>query len=71
MRRIMKKVLDIFISLAALIILSPLMLVTAVMIKAFMGYPFVFKQMRPGLHGKPFYMYKFRTMTIGHCWPLR
>ena len=63
MRRIMKRVLDIFISLAALIILSPLMLVTAVMIKAFMGSPFIFKQMRPGLKGKPFYMYKFRTMT--------
>jgi sugar transferase EpsL len=39
------------------------MLVTAILVRYKLGYPVIFKQQRPGLHGKPFYLYKFRTMT--------
>ena len=46
-----------------LVIFSPILMVLAILIRIRMGRPVMFKQMRPGLHGKPFYMYKFRTMT--------
>jgi sugar transferase EpsL len=46
-----------------LIILSPFLVITAIAVWARLGGPVLFKQMRPGLNGKPFYMYKFRTMT--------
>jgi len=49
-------------ALFAIIILSPLMLVTAAIIRVTMGAPVIFKQQRPGLHGKIFTMYKFRSM---------
>jgi sugar transferase EpsL len=39
------------------------MLVTAILVRYKLGSPVLFKQQRPGLHGKPFYLYKFRTMT--------
>ena len=49
-------------ALFGIIILSPLLLFTAAMIKLTMGSPVIFKQQRPGLHGKIFTMYKFRSM---------
>lgn len=39
------------------------MLATAILVRYKLGSPILFKQQRPGLHGKPFYLYKFRTMT--------
>lgn len=39
------------------------MIITAIIIRLKLGSPIIFKQKRPGLHGKPFYVYKFRTMT--------
>ena len=60
---ILKRTLDLLVSLIALIILAPVMLVIAVLIRVKLGSPVLFKQVRPGLHGKPFTMYKFRTMT--------
>ena len=60
---ILKRFLDILLAFAALVILSPLMLLLAIWIRVTMGTPVLFKQTRPGLHGKPFTMYKFRTMT--------
>ena len=45
-----------------LVLLSPVALVVAVAIRLTMGSPVIFRQVRPGLHGKPFVMYKFRTM---------
>lgn len=39
------------------------MLITAILVRYKLGSPVIFKQQRPGLHGKPFYLYKFRTMT--------
>lgn len=49
-------------ALIAIIILSPILLLTAFIIKVTMGSPVIFKQQRPGLHGKIFTMYKFRSM---------
>jgi sugar transferase EpsL len=46
-----------------LIVLSPFLVITAIAVWVRLGRPIIFKQMRPGLNGKPFYMYKFRTMT--------
>ncbi len=46
----------------ALVVVSPVALVVAAAIRLTMGSPILFRQVRPGLHGKPFVMYKFRTM---------
>ena len=46
-----------------LIVLSPFLVITAIAVWVRLGRPIIFKQMRPGLNGKPFYMYKLRTMT--------
>lgn len=59
----MKRLLDLGSSLILLILLSPLLLFTAVFVKVKLGSPVIFKQRRPGLHEKPFNLYKFRTMT--------
>lgn len=59
---IVKRIIDLVISLILLTVFSPIMVVVAVIIKTNMGAPVLFKQQRPGLHGKPFYLYKFRTM---------
>jgi len=47
----------------ALILLSPMMLLVVLLIRIRLGKPTLFRQQRPGRHGKPFTMYKFRTMT--------
>ena len=59
----LKRLFDVVVSLTALVLLSPLLLLLAVWIRITMGSPVLFRQTRPGLHGKPFTMYKFRTMT--------
>jgi sugar transferase EpsL len=61
----MKRPLDLISSILLLILLSPIILFTAVFVKVKLGTPVLFKQKRPGLYGKPFYLYKFRTMTDG------
>lgn len=58
-----KRIFDLVVSLILLIILSPLFIIIAIAIYFTMGAPVLFKQVRPGLHGIPFTMYKFRTMT--------
>ncbi len=57
-----KRLLDIIIATTALIILSPLYAFVAYKVKKNLGSPVLFRQVRPGLHGKPFEMIKFRTM---------
>ncbi|WP_373331801.1 sugar transferase [Thiopseudomonas alkaliphila] len=57
-----KRFFDIVVSLLALIILSPIMFFVALQIKRKLGSPVLFRQIRPGLNGKPFEMIKFRTM---------
>lgn len=58
-----KRILDITLSGTALIVLSPVLGVTAILVKKKLGSPVIFKQKRPGKDEKIFTMYKFRTMT--------
>lgn len=58
-----KRVLDIVLSLTALILLWPVMVAVALLVKVKLGTPVIFKQARPGKDEKIFYLYKFRTMT--------
>jgi lipopolysaccharide/colanic/teichoic acid biosynthesis glycosyltransferase len=57
---------DLFLSLMGLVILSPLYLFIAILIKLKMGGPVLFHQQRAGRYGKPFTLYKFRTMELKH-----
>jgi len=59
----MKRLFDIIVSLLTLVILSPIIGVTALLIRSQIGSPVLFKQQRPGFNEKPFYVYKFRSMT--------
>ena len=61
--RFIKRPLDCLLSSLALIILSPIMLITAILVRTKLGSPILFTQERPGLHEKIFKIYKFRTMT--------
>ena len=58
-----KRIFDLFLAASILVVLSPVLLVLAGMIRLFLGSPVLFRQMRPGLHGSPFRLVKFRTMT--------
>jgi len=58
----LKRLLDIVIASIALVLLSPLYAFVAYKVKKNLGSPVLFRQVRPGLHGKPFEMIKFRTM---------
>lgn len=58
-----KRPQDFCCALAAAIVLSPVMAVTALLVRIKLGSPVIFKQERPGLNGKIFTLYKFRTMT--------
>lgn len=60
-----KRPQDCICALAALIVLSPVMLITAILVRVKLGAPVIFKQERPGLNGRVFTLYKFRTMTDG------
>lgn len=64
-RKFGKRVIDTILSLIVLIVLSPLLLITALVIKITSTGPILFKQQRLGLHGKEFTIYKFRSMTVG------
>lgn len=65
MYKFFKRFFDIAASLAAIVVLSPLMLVTAVAVKLDSNGPVIFKQERLGLKGKVFNIYKFRSMCCG------
>lgn len=58
-----KRIFDIFVSSIVLFFLIPLMLVIAILVVINIGRPVFFSQLRPGLHGNHFNIYKFRTMT--------
>jgi sugar transferase EpsL len=62
-RRHGKRLLDILITIPALIIFAPVLGLTALLVYFKLGSPVIFRQRRPGQHGTPFLMYKFRTMT--------
>lgn len=58
-----KRLLDVTGAATALFLLSPVVLTVAYLVRTHLGSPVLFVQVRPGLQGKPFRMYKFRTMT--------
>ncbi|KAB8133393.1 sugar transferase [Gracilibacillus oryzae] len=62
-RRFVKRPMDFILSLLAIIILSPVFLIVALLVRTKLGSPVLFKQKRPGLNEEIFMMYKFRTMT--------
>ncbi len=62
-RRFAKRLLDLTLALAASAFLSPLIALLIAMVRTRLGTPILFRQVRPGLHGQPFTILKFRTMT--------
>lgn len=62
-KNFVKRILDIILSLLALIIFSPLLIITAILVRFKLGSPILFRQARPGKNGKIFHILKFRTMT--------
>ena len=60
---VLKRSLDIMAAVAGLVLLAPLLLVVALLVRINLGAPVLFRQQRPGLHGQPFEIVKFRTMT--------
>lgn len=62
-KNFVKRILDIILSLIALIIFSPLLISTAILVRFKLGSPILFRQARPGKHEKIFHILKFRTMT--------
>ena len=62
-RSFLKRVMDFILSAIAIILLSPLLLIIALMVRIKLGSPVIFKQNRAGLNEKVFTMYKFRSMT--------
>lgn len=61
--RYIKRSMDFLLALLAIVLLSPVLIITAVLVAVKLGRPVLFKQQRPGLNEKIFTMYKFRTMT--------
>jgi sugar transferase EpsL len=59
-----KRIFDLTLAILSLIFLSPIFLLIAILVRVFLGTPIFFQQERPGYKGKPFRIYKFRTMTI-------
>ena len=60
----MKRIVDIFGAIVAIILFSPVMILTAILVKKTSKGPIIFSQERVGLHNQPFRMYKFRSMTV-------
>jgi sugar transferase EpsL len=58
-----KRWFDLILTVPGFVVVSPLLGIIALLVRLQLGTPVLFKQVRPGLHGKPFTIYKFRTMT--------
>lgn len=58
-----KRLLDLVLVIPAIILLMPVLALIALLVRLKLGSPILFRQQRPGLHGQPFTIYKFRTMT--------
>lgn len=59
----MKRLIDLVAASVIFVVLSPVIFLTAMLVRMKLGRPVLFNQVRPGLHGRPFVLYKFRTMT--------
>jgi len=64
-RGLPKRIFDLAIGLVALILIAPILLLVALVVRVCMGSPILFRQTRPGLLGRPFRIMKFRTMSAG------
>lgn len=62
-RNVLKRPMDLILASLALILLCPIFLIVAILVRTKLGSPILFVQRRPGLNDKVFRMYKFRTMT--------
>ena len=60
---VVKRVFDLASSFIGLILLSPILLILAILVWLKIGHPILYRQQRPGYRGKPFFIYKFRSMT--------
>ena len=60
-----KRLFDLALTLPGVLLISPLLILLALLVRLKLGYPVLFTQVRPGYHGKPFPMIKFRSMTDG------
>ncbi len=58
-----KRFLDLILTIPAFVLLSPVLIVTALLVRITLASPVLFRQLRPGFQGKPFELYKFRTMN--------
>lgn len=58
-----KRLFDLFLAALGVVILSPVLLLIALLVRIYHGSPVLFTQQRPGFKGRPFFIYKFRTMT--------
>jgi lipopolysaccharide/colanic/teichoic acid biosynthesis glycosyltransferase len=63
----LKRMIDAALALVLILLLSPLMLLVALLVSMTIGQPITFWQQRPGLGGRPFRLYKFRTMSAAHA----
>lgn len=61
--KLIKRLMDFLVAALSIIIFSPLLIILAILVRVKLGGPVIFKQERPGLNGKVFKLYKFRTMT--------
>jgi lipopolysaccharide/colanic/teichoic acid biosynthesis glycosyltransferase len=61
--QVSKRLLDVLLAVPALVILTPVFIGVGILVRATFGAPILFRQVRPGLYGKPFTLLKFRTMT--------
>jgi lipopolysaccharide/colanic/teichoic acid biosynthesis glycosyltransferase len=61
-----KRILDLILTIPGLLLISPLLLLIAVIIRLRLGTPTIFRQIRPGFHGEPFPLFKFRSMVEAH-----
>jgi sugar transferase EpsL len=59
----MKRIYDFLVALILFVGFLPIFLIIGILVKRKLGNPIIYRQIRPGLHGKPFYLYKLRTMT--------
>src|SRR5690554_5605365 len=62
-RKYFKRPMDFILSLMAIVVLSPVLIIVGILVRIKLGSPVLFKQQRPGINEKIFTMYKFRTMT--------
>ena len=63
MQKFLKRFFDLLVAFVGLLLFSPVLFIVAILVRFFHGTPILFKQERPGYKGKPFFIYKFRTMT--------